>query len=76
MELIVTVVGMCIAFMLGASTKEKKIIIPNPVKAVENKIVEKKTQKEIEKQDEIYKTIAANIDNYDGTGNGQQDIPR
>ncbi len=52
---------------------EEEIKIPeiNPVKIVRNEI---ETFEQKKKQD-AYDTMMANIDNYDGTGIGQKDIP-
>jgi hypothetical protein len=74
--LIIYGISIFIAFYMGASTREKKVVIPNPIKMVEQKKEIKKIEKEIQKQDEIYKTIADNIDSYNGTAEGQKDIPR
>lgn len=53
--------------------KDEEIKMPeiNPVKIVRNEI---ETFEQKKKQD-IYDTMMANIDNYDGTGLGQKDIP-
>lgn len=53
------------------NNEEIKIPEINPVKIVRNEI---ETSKQKKKQD-AYDTIMANIDNYDGTGLGQKDIP-
>lgn len=53
--------------------KDEEIKMPevNPVKIVRNEI-EAFEQK---KKQDSYDTMMANIDNYDGTGLGQKDIP-
>lgn len=53
--------------------KDEEIKMPevNPVKIVRNEI-EAFEQK---KKQDAYDTMMANIDNYDGTGLGQKDIP-
>lgn len=53
------------------NNEEIKIPEINPVKIVRNEI-ETFEQK---KKQEAYDTMMANIDNYDGTGLGQKDIP-
>ena len=53
------------------SNEEIKIPEINPVKIVRNEI---ETFEQKKKQD-AYDTMMANIDNYDGTGLGQKDIP-
>ena len=67
-----------IAYTLGLKNgqklkNEEEIKIPeiNPVKIVRNEI---ETFEQKKKQD-AYDTMMANIDNYDGTGLGQKDIP-
>lgn len=53
------------------NNEEIKIPEINPVKIVKNEI---ETFEQKKKQD-AYDTMMANIDNYDGTGLGQKDIP-
>lgn len=53
------------------NNEEIKIPEINPVKIVRNEI---ETFEQRKKQD-AYDTMMANIDNYDGTGLGQKDIP-
>ncbi len=67
-----------LAYTLGLKNGQKlknneEIKIPeiNPVKIVRNEI---ETFDQKKKQD-AYDTMMANIDNYDGTGLGQKDIP-
>lgn len=67
-----------LAYALGLKNGQKlknneEIKIPeiNPVKIVRNEI---ETFEQKKKQD-AYDTMMANIDNYDGTGLGQKDIP-
>ena len=67
-----------LAYTLGLKNGQKiknneEIKIPeiNPVKMVRNEI---ETFEQKKKQD-AYDTMMANIDNYDGTGLGQKDIP-
>lgn len=53
------------------NNEEIKMPEINPVKIVRNEI---ETFEQKKKQD-AYDTMMANIDNYDGTGLGQKDIP-
>lgn len=67
---------MLLAFLVGVKTAQKvqndeTVEIPNPIKIVEE-IKEHKEQKEKEKAVDV---MLENIDNYDGTGIGQKDIP-
>ena len=63
-----------LSYTLGLKNGQKlknKIPEINPVKIVRNEI---ETFEQKKKQD-AYDTMMANIDNYDGTGLGQKDIP-
>ena len=53
------------------NNEEIKMPEINPIKIVRNEI---ETFEQKKKQD-IYDTMMSNIDNYDGTGLGQKDIP-
>ena len=68
-----------LSFVIGAITGQKVVrrekIEINPVKAVTKAITEHKDKKEKEAEDEYYKTILQNIDNYNGTSLGQQKVP-
>ena len=44
----------------------------DPLKAIR----EHQDRKEAQKEQDRYDTIMRNIENYDGTGNGQEDVPR
>lgn len=62
-------------FMIGAKvgqavTKGEKIEMPNPMKAIQ----EAQAQKEAKKAMDKVEKIMANIDSYDGTGYGQQEV--
>lgn len=66
-------------FYIGAKTgqavvKGEPIKTPsiNPIKAVKERIDKKEADKEQNRID----TIMRNIERYDGTGNGQEDVPR
>lgn len=67
-----------LAYTLGLKNCQKlknneEIKMPevNPIKIVRNEI----DAFEQRKKQDVYDTIMANIDNYDGTGLGQKDIP-
>lgn len=67
-----------LAYTLGLKNGQKlknneEIKMPevNPVKIVRNEI----DAFEQKKKQDAYDTMMANIDNYDGTGLGQKDIP-
>ena len=77
--LVLTVGALCIGcFIIGAkvgqtASKGETIETPtvNPMKAYREREAKKEAQME---QDKIA-TIMQNIENYDGTGNGQKDVP-
>lgn len=67
-----------VAYSLGLKngqklSKSEEVIIPelNPVKAIQKEI---ETVEEKKKQ-EAFDLMMSNIDNYDGTGLGQKNIP-
>lgn len=75
----ITIGVMCIlCFLIGARVGQKVVkgedikIIKSPVRVIEEIKESHEQQKEIEKN----RIIAENIDNYDGTGLGQKDVPR
>lgn len=68
MELIIMGIFMCIAFAIGKYTPKKEVPkIINLKKA-------KKEAREVQ-LDEATITMLENINNYDGTSNGQKDVP-
>ena len=67
-----------VAYSLGLKngqriSKNEEVVVPsvNPVKIVSEEI-EKHEEK---KKQQAYEIMMSNIDNYDGTGLGQQEIP-
>lgn len=66
-------------FLLGAKVGQKvvkgeKVEMPNlnPLEAIR----EHHSKREAEKEQERLDVILENIESYDGTGNGQRDVPR
>ena len=78
--LIVTVGTMCIvSFLIGAKVgqtvvKGEDIQTPN-LNPLEH-IQKHREKKEAEREKSRVETILENIENYDGTGYGQKDVPR
>lgn len=79
--LLLLVMGMTniLCFLIGAKTGQKvskgeEIELPtvNPLKAVK----EHKARQEAEWEQDRVNTILRNIESYDGTGYGQEDVPR
>lgn len=67
-----------VAYSLGLKngqklSKNEEVVVPNvnPVKVV----TEEKEKHEEKKKQQAYEIMMSNIDNYDGTGLGQKDIP-
>lgn len=78
--LLCTIFGVFIlvAYSLGLKngqriSKNEEVVVPNvnPIKV----ITEEKERTEEKKKQEAYEIMMSNIDNYDGTGLGQKDIP-
>lgn len=77
--LVLTVGALCIGcFLIGAKvgqtvSKGEDIVLPevNPVKAV----TDYRNRREAEREKNKYDTVLRNIDIYDGTGVGQEDVP-
>jgi hypothetical protein len=78
--IICTIFGvfLILAFIIGARVGQKivkgeevKVELPNPIKAIQEHNEKREAEKEIEKID----IMVENIDNYDGTGLGQKQLP-
>lgn len=66
-----------VCFFIGAMVGQKvnrgeALKMPNPVEAIR----ESKERKEARREADRYETIMENIDRYDGTSNGQKEVPR
>jgi hypothetical protein len=66
-----------VCFFIGAMVGQKvnrgeALKIPDPVEAIR----ENKERREARREADRYETIMQNIDRYDGTGNGQKEVPR
>lgn len=73
----IVVVSNILCFSIGAKVGQKvikgeSIEFPDPMKAVR----EHQARKEAEMEQSKLDTIRRNIDRYDGTGYGQEDVPR
>ena len=64
-------VFLIIGLIIGSKIPKEEIRIPNTVQMVH----EVKETIEQNKEAERFKIIAENIDNYNGTGYGQKDLP-
>ena len=72
-NLICVVIGLKIGLALN---KGESISLPNPIKEYADRQAEKQAKKEAKAQQEKIETILRNIENYDGTGFGQMEVPR
>lgn len=68
------IVCFCIGARVGQKVDKGEEVLPtiNPEKAIQ----ERRERREQEFQKNRYDAIMRNIDNYDGTSAGQEDIPR
>lgn len=64
-------------FLIGAKVGQMvvkdepiEVKLPDPLKAIR----ENEERKEAKREQDKLETIMRNIDNYDGTGNGQEDV--
>lgn len=70
------VLSLVIGVAIGQKVVRQEKIEINPVKAVKNTITEHKETKKKEEEDKYMEALMHNIDNYDGTGAMQRDLPR
>lgn len=56
--------------------KDESIELKNPIQYVENKIHEFHADKEMSKEQQIMDMNLLNIENYNGSSIGQQELPR
>ena len=78
--LALTVGTLCIVcFFIGARVGQKVVRgekIETPIETAKNAIVAHQESKEAKRQQDKIEAIMRNIESYDGTGNGQEDVPR
>lgn len=70
-----------LSFFIGAKVGQKvvqgeEIEIPHPIKEIREDIREREEERATKKEQELFETLAHNIDVYDGTGLGQKEIPK
>lgn len=73
----VIAVSNILCFMVGAKvgqtvSKGERVALPDPVQAIRDHKVKLEAYKEQDRLD----AIMQNIEKYDGTSNGQRDVPR
>lgn len=74
--IVINLLTLIIGVKIGMSVGAKKEITLNPIKAIQEHKEIKQEHKEATLKDKQLKTMLTNIDNYDGTEFGQQEIPR
>ena len=72
-NLICVVVGMKIGLALN---KGESFSLPNPIKEYADMQGKRQAKKEAKLEQDRVDTILKNIENYDGTGFGQLEVPR
>lgn len=81
---ILIILVVCIAnilcFYIGAKIgqaiiREEDIVLPHPVTAMQEHAQKQREQRKSREDQEQLDVILANIENYDGTGYGQRDVP-
>jgi demethoxyubiquinone hydroxylase (CLK1/Coq7/Cat5 family) len=73
--MLINLLSFVIGAKIGQDISKKKDITLNPVKMVSEQIETHKEKKIADLEERKLKTMLTNIDNYDGTGFGQSDIP-
>jgi hypothetical protein len=83
MEILIILV-VCIAnilcFYIGARIGQKiirdeEVTLPNPVTEVREQMQEYRERRENKREQDRIDVILQNVENYDGTGYGQKDVP-
>lgn len=72
-NLICVIIGLRIGHALN---KGESFSLPNPIKEYAEHQAKRKAKKEAKAEQDKIETILKNIENYDGTGFGQMDVPR
>ena len=72
-NLICVIIGLKIGLALN---KGESFSLPNPIEKYAEQQAKRQAKKEAKKEQEKIETILRNIENYDGTGFGQMDVPR
>ena len=70
-----------LSFFIGARVGQKvvkgeEVKMPNPVKEIKENVREREEERAAKKEQDLFETLAYNIDVYDGTALGQKEIPK
>lgn len=76
---ILCIACLCIGFFVGYNTSgnnkpTSKISMPNPIKEIKTKMEDKKANEELKEQLEELNKIYENIENYNGSNEGQKEL--
>ena len=71
-NMICVIIGLKIGLALN---KGESFSLPNPIKEYANQQVKRQAEKEARAEQDRISTIWKNVENYDGTANGQEDVP-
>ena len=72
-NLICVIIGLKVGLALN---KGESFSLPNPIKVYAEQQAKRQAMKEAKAEQNKIETILKNIENYDGTGFGQMDVPR
>jgi uncharacterized protein YneF (UPF0154 family) len=75
---ILCIICLCVGFFVGYKLQKKQTTketaIPNPIKTVKEKMQNKKEKEKINEQLEELNKIYQNIENYNGSSEGQEEV--
>ena len=72
-NLICVIIGLKIGLALN---KGESFSLPNPIKEYAEQQAKRQAKKEAKLEQDRVETILKNVENYDGTGFGQLEVPR
>lgn len=72
-NLVCMIIGLKVGLALN---KGESFSLPNPIQKHTEQQAKKEAKKKAKAEQEKIETILKNIENYDGTGFGQMDVPR
>lgn len=78
--ILVVCIANILCFYIGARIGQKvirdeEVTLPNPVREVQEQVQEYREKRKAKEDQDQLDVILANIERYDGTGYGQQDVP-
>lgn len=74
---IMNLMCMFIGLKVGLALKKgESFTLPNPIEEYAERQTEKEAKKQAKAEQDMIDVILRNIENYDGTGFGQMDVPR